>query len=452
MNTAAGKTFRYRGFMLDSVRHFLPAEDVRKLIRAAALCGINRMHWHLTDDQGWRIEILRYPQLTETGARRGESFFGGVNTLENNSGYYTQDEIRKTVRFAKEYGIEIIPEIELPGHASALLAACPEYGCRRETGENEGNSPETAPWSYRVEVSGGIFPNLICAGKESTIRFIEDVLDEVTALFPYPMVHIGGDEALKLHWRRCPDCRRRMRKLGLKTEDELQYDLVLRIGSYLAEKGRQTVVWNDVLNGGILPGNFIVQQWMGGEELTRKFMEQGGQVICSDIQIYYFDYPYGQSDIRKIRDYPRIPEWAQGLEEQLLGIECPLWTERVTNIGRASFLLFPRLAAAGLKGLDEDRLPWEAFREKMREIRDQIREMGLTCAPEEYWDMPEEKAEADRPADRDRIRAPEALPFVRKEERLVQLEKTERSRLEAGIPEDTVLREGDRILAEIAEM
>ena len=154
--------------MLDSVRHFLPAEDVRKLIRAAALCGINRMHWHLTDDQGWRIEILRYPQLTETGARRGESFFGGVNTLENNSGYYTQDEIRKTVRFAKEYGIEIIPEIELPGHASALLAACPEYGCRRETGENEGNSPETAPWSYRVEVSGGIFPNLVCAGKERT--------------------------------------------------------------------------------------------------------------------------------------------------------------------------------------------------------------------------------------------------------------------------------------------
>ena len=435
-----GQGFSYRGFMLDSVRHFMPAADVRKLILGARACGMNRMHWHLTDDQGWRIMIRKYPLLTETGAVRGRTFFGGVSETENNNGYYTQDEIREIVRFAGENGMEIIPEVEIPGHASAMLTAYPAYGCGRSEG---------TPWKYRVETAGGIFPNLVCAGRESTVRFIEEILDEVMELFPGKMIHIGGDEALKLHWRRCPDCREMMREKGFGSEEELQRGLVLRIGAYLAEKGRDTVVWNDVLEGGMLPPHFIVQQWMGGEEKTRQFMAQGGRVINSDNRTMYFDYPYGFTDVRKIWRAKRIPGWAESYEAQLLGTECPLWTERVTNPERAAFLLFPRLAAAGLKAAREGELSWEGFREQVNKARLRIETLGLACAPEAYWDMPQAEAEADIQADRDRIYAPEALPFVRQSELLTELDRTERRLIRDGAPAVDVIRDGDLVLEAI---
>ena len=429
--------FPYRGFMLDSVRHFFPPEEVKRLISAARLCGMNQFHWHLTDDQGWRIAIRKYPRLTEAGAVRGRSFFGGVSETENNSGYYTQDEIREIVRFAGKEGMEIVPEIEMPGHASALLAACPEYGCRRPGGRS---------WKYAVETAGGIFPNLVCAGREDTVRFLEDVLDEVMDLFPGRLIHLGGDEALKLHWRRCPDCQRRIAERGLDGEDGLQRDLLLRIGAYLAEKGREPVVWNDALNGGLLPAHFIVQQWMGGEDRTRRFMASGGRVICSGVGAYYLDYPYGCSDVRRIWRYPRIPDWAEGYEDRLLGLECPLWTERVTNTERASFLLFPRLAAAGLKAIGGGELPWEGFRAEVRNIEDRIEETGLKGAPETYWDMPEEAAKADVQAEHDRIFSPEALPYEMKERKIVKLDRAERLMEEAGIPKPVALQAGDTVL------
>lgn len=427
--------FPYRGLMLDSARHFIPVEEIKKLIRAAGICGMNRLHWHLTDDQGWRIEIRKYPKLTEIGSVRGRSFFGGVSETENNDGFYTQEEIREIVRFAGEAGLEVIPEIEIPGHAGALLSAYPEYGCRG-----------AAAREYAVEKGGGIFPNLICAGKESSVRFLEDILDEVMELFPCKMIHLGGDEALKLRWRRCPDCQRKIAAKGLKDEDALQHDLILEIGGYLAARDRETVVWNDVLNGGTLPPHFIVQQWMGGEDLTRQFMKDGGRVICSDIRVYYFDYPYGSTDLRKIWQYPRIPDWAEGYDNQLLGLECPLWSERITDTDTASFLLFPRLAAAGLKARGE--LPWPDFLEEIRKTQRRIQQLGLRCAPEEMWDMAEAEAAADRQADHDRMYAPEAQPYMLRTQRLVLLEKTERLMRQIGIPEAFLLQAGDRILAE----
>ena len=443
-----GKLFSHRGFMLDSARHFIPAEDIRKILSAARICGMNRMHWHLTDDQGWRIEIRKYPRLTETGSVRGKSFFGGTSGTENNCGFYTREEVGEIVRFAKENGIEVIPEIELPGHASAMLAAYPEYGCRRTAFGKDGTCQDTEPWKYAVEVSGGIFPNLICAGKKETILFIEDILDELMTLFPYRMIHIGGDEALKLHWRRCPDCRRKMLSCSLDSEDGLQRDLVLQIGEYLAEKGCQTIVWNDVLDGGMLPPYFVVQQWTGGEEKIRQFMKEGGKVICSDIRAFYYDYPYGSIDVKKIWQYPQIPDWAAAYEDNLLGFECPLWTERVTNLERASFLLFPRMAAAGLKAQPGNGLPWEEFLNQVKAVQRQIRELGLNGAPEEYWDMPEDKAREDIQAEHNRIFAPEALPYEQKEQKLTMLEKTERFMLRIGIPESIALRAGDRSMAE----
>jgi hexosaminidase len=430
------RPFSHCGFMLDSVRHFMPVEDIKTMIKGARTAGANRLHWHLTDDQGWRIEIKKYPKLTEIGSRRGDSYFGGVSVTVNNSGFYTQDEIREIVRFAGENGMEVIPEIEIPGHASALLAAYPEFGCIRNGGE---------PWEYSVERGPGIFRNLKCAGNDAAVLFLKDILDEVIALFPFRMIHLGGDEALKIHWRRCPLCRKKIREKGLKDEDDLQRHLILELGEYLKEKGREVIVWNDVLNGGLLPSHFIIQQWMDGEEQTKKFMECGGRIIYSDISTYYFDYPYGHSDIRKIFDAKRIPSFAEGHEENFLGLECPLWSERITDLRRASYLLFPRLTAVCLKSEDNG-LSYDEFVDEIKIRQKRIDALGLAGAPEDMWDMDEKDAKTDVRADRDRINAPEAMDYVRWSKGLVLLERSERFMRELGIPEEFVIKAGDTYL------
>ena len=439
-----GKTipapFAYRGFMLDVCRHYMPPENIRKLLDAARELGLNVMHWHLTDDQGWRLEIRKYPQLAEKGSRRGDSCFGHVSPTENNSGFYTQQEIRDLVAYAGERGIGILPEIEIPGHAAALLAAVPGLACRREGGK---------PWKDRVEVTGGIFPSLVCAGKEETLTFLQDVLDEVTELFPYPAVHIGGDEALKIRWRRCPDCQRRMRELGLASEDALQRWLVLRIGEYLAGKNRKTVVWNDVLAGGQLPPHFIVQHWMGYEEETRAFMQAGGSVICSDTASYYLDYAYGSIDVRKIWRYPAVPEYARGLEDRLAGLECPLWTERISNLSRAAWMLFPRLTAASVKMAGAGETPWEEFLEEVRRKEARVEALGLRGAPEKYWSLSEEDAEQDRLEWERMNRTEETVPQIQQEGKLMALDRAERLMKETGIPEGFARLAGDVMLAEI---
>ena len=434
------KAFAHRGFMLDVSRHYMPVADIRKLLQAAQTLGLNRMHWHLTDDQGWRIEIRKYPKLTQIGSIRGDSWFGGGSETENNCGYYTQEEIRGIVEYAGSLGIDIIPEIEIPGHESAMLAAYPEYGCRRGNGDGR--------WPDKVEISCGIFPGLICAGKPDAMRFLKDILDEVTELFPYPAMHIGGDEAMKIRWRRCPDCRRRMREEGIETEDALQRSVVLEIGEYLASRGKRTIVWNDVLEGGPLPDTFIVQQWMGGEEKTRAFMENGGDVIRSDNRSFYLDYCYGQTNLKTIRETPRIPEYARGHEEHLLGVECPLWTERVTNIGRAAYQLFPRLTAVAVWMEAEGELSPAEFTDRVREKQKKIEALGLTGAPESVWEMSEEDAEKDRKAESGRAYSGRSGELIYANDQMVLLESTERMMREAGLPEDLIYRAGNTVAAE----
>lgn len=427
--------FSHRGFMLDVCRHYMPVADIKRLLDAAAICGMNRMHWHLTDDQGWRIEIKKYPRLTGIGANRGKSFFGDVSQDENNCGFYTQAEARELVAYAQARGIEIIPEIEIPGHACALLAAYPQLGCRRTVWPEWTPRDGRAEYVHAVRLAGGIFPDLACAGRDESLRFLEDVLDEIVALFPFPMVHIGGDEAPKMHWRRCPDCQARMRAEGIDTEDALQRWLVLRIGAYLAEKGRETIVWNDVLNGGPLPKHFIVQQWHGNPELTRAFLEAGGRVIVSDTEHYYFDYAYGETDVHRVWSHPLIPAYAQGYESGLLGAECPLWTERITNVERAAFMLFPRMTALGLRLNGQAADDWEDFRQTLRETQAKIDALGLAGAPEEYWCMTPEAAEADLARDEAVKDAPSARPCVQWERRMLLQEAMERLLQQIGMPE-----------------
>lgn len=389
------KRYPYRGFMLDVARHMMAAEDVCRIIDAAAACGMNRMHWHLTDDQGWRLEIKRWPRLAEAGSVRGESYFGAISGTENNNGFYTQVEIRRVVAFAREKGVEIVPEVEIPGHASAMLAAYPQFGCAAVA--RDGSRVES-PYEYKVENVPGIFPNLLCAGKDAALRFMEDVLDEVAELFPGPEVHIGGDEALKTHWRRCPDCQRRIREEGLAGVEELQRWLVLKMGAHLAERGKKVIVWNESLAGGLLPEHFIVQHWHGNDDETRAFMDAGGSVICSDVAHYYLDYPYADTDAYGIWQAP-LPEYARGHEDRLLGGECPLWTERVTNADRAAELLFPRLPALALKLSGRAWPDWEAFRGELVALRERTAPLGLRWAEEWRWRLTEADAARDRAED-----------------------------------------------------
>ncbi len=426
--------FEHCGFMLDVSRHYMPVADIKKMLDAAAICGMNRMHWHLTDDQGWRIEIKRYPRLTGVGAARGESFFGEVSRTENNCGFYTQDEARDVVAYARARGVEVIPEIEIPGHACAMLAAYPGLGCRR-TAWPRWEPEEIEPaYARGVRVSEGIFPDLACAGRDESIRFLEDVLDEIVALFPFPMVHIGGDEAPKQHWRRCPLCQARMRREGIESEDALQRWLVLKIGAYLAEKGRSTVVWNDVLAGGLLPKHFIVQHWHGRPELTRAFLEAGGRVIVSDTDNYYFDYPYGETDVHHIWRHPLTPPYAEGHEDGLLGVECALWTERITNTARAAHMLFPRMTAVGLRLSGFEARTWEEFAARLRGEQAKIEALGLVGAPEALWHMSPEEAAADIAADEAIRAAPDARPYVEWEVRMVRQEALERLMEKIDLP------------------
>lgn len=440
----------YLGFMLDVSRHFMPAPVVLKLLDAAALCGLNTMHFHLTDDQGWRVEIKKYPKLAAVGSERGDSYFGSVSETEHNCGFYTQDQIRQIVAHARQRGIQVIPEIEIPGHASAMLAAYPEFGCRRTIIQNGAEVEIESPYDYRVLNTGGIFPNLICAGKPESRRFLEDILDEIAELFPAPYVHIGGDEALKQHWRRCPDCQRRIRREGLKNEEELQRSLVLEVGEYLAKKGKKTIVYNDCLAGGLLPQHFIVQHWLGNDRETGEFLRNGGRVIRSDLEHYYFDYAYSDIDAYKLWSAPAVPAYAQGAEEGPVGMECMLWTERITNLNRAAQLLFPRVPAAVLK-VTRPELSWEEFSQALRETQENLEAMGISGAPERLWNLSPQDREADRLEDVRLRTSPQAQLAEQEELRLLLQEELEKLLEKIEMPRPMALRVMDEAWKELPD-
>ena len=431
----------HRGLSLDVSRHFMPPEDIRRLLRAAAQCGVNRLHWHLADDQGWRVEIKRYPRLAKIGGRRSSPTEKPASS-KNADGFYTQAEIRALVAFAGELGIDVIPEIEIPGHASAMLAAYPEYGCRRTVFRDGREQILSRGYDYRVMGTSGIFPNLICAGRDESIRFLTDILDEVMALFPFPAVHIGGDEALKQHWRRCPDCQARMRAEGLRDEEALQRWLMLKIGAHLSARGRSVIVYNDALTGGELPKHFIVQHWQGNDAETAAFTASGGRVICSDIEHFYFDYPYSAIDVKKLYEMPPIPGYCRGSEDCLLGFECMLWTEHVPDVARAARLLFPRLPAAMLRVTGDPACrTWDEYTDRLRQLREGADLLGDMWAPECHWDMA--CANAAGPAADD--------PQADREEALLQRQEAlEKLLQEAGMPFPVALSAMDHAARDIA--
>jgi hexosaminidase len=270
--------YEHRGFMLDSVRHLTPQEDIKKLIDAAAMFKFNILHWHLTDDQGWRIETDSWRRLFEIGSKRPASEFGNENDMREYGGYYTKHQLREIVEYCSQRHIEVIPEIDLPGHTRAILASYPELSC---TGKN-----------ISVGTKQGIYSDILCAGNDKVFELVFDVLREVMEIFPSKRIHIGGDEAPKKRWHECPKCQQRMRELGLNNEEELQGWFVNRIVDFLAVNGREAIAWNESLKSGLIKNNLIIQDWMDKKGLSQSFANNGGRVIISDFYNYYLDYPY----------------------------------------------------------------------------------------------------------------------------------------------------------------
>jgi alpha-L-fucosidase len=336
--------FGYRGLHLDVGRHFLPVGFVKKYIDYIALHKMNYFHWHLTEDQGWRIEIKKYPCLTEIGSCRSGTIIGHFPGTGNDStpvcGYYTQDEIKDVVKYASDRYITIIPEIELPGHSSAALAAYPWLGC---TGG-----------PYQVQETWGVFKDVYCAGNDSVFQFLEDVLDEVMALFPSRYVHIGGDECPKDSWKACPKCQKRISDLGLKDENGLQSYFVQRIEKYINSKGKQIIGWDEILEGGLAP-NATVMSWRG-EQGGIEAAKQNHNVIMTPGQSVYFDHSQIENDdsltiggwlpLKSVYAYEPVPQGLSDDQAQhIWGAQANLWTEYMSNTAKVEYMLFPRLSA-----------------------------------------------------------------------------------------------------------
>lgn len=341
--------FSWRGMMLDVSRHFFDKEFVKHYIDLLAMHKMNVFHWHLADDQGWRIEIKRYPRLASVGAwrvdrekdpweNRARQMVGETATY---GGYYTQDDIREVVAYARDRFVTVVPEIEMPAHCVAALAAYPEFSC---TG---------GPFTV---LPGGYWPcsDIYCAGKDSTFEFLKDVLGEVCALFPSPFVHIGGDEADKTNWKKCPMCQARIKAEGLKNEGELQSYFIRRIERYLLRQGKRLIGWDEILEGGLAP-QATVMSWRGIEGGIAAAKE-GHDVVMSPTSNCYFDYSQAETGpesgigsylpLENVYAYEPIPSVLDSTERKhILGAQANLWTEYVPTVEHAEYMVLPRMSA-----------------------------------------------------------------------------------------------------------
>ena len=343
--------FGYRGMMLDVGRHFFSIDEIKTYIDMMALHNINRFHWHLSEDQGWRIEIKKYPKLTEIGSMRKETVIGhnsGKYDGKPYGGFYTQEQAQEIVAYAAERYITVIPEIDLPGHMQAALAAYPELGC---TGG-----------PYEVWTQWGVSDNVLCAGNDQTIQFIKDVLAEIVEIFPSEYIHVGGDECPKVKWSTCPKCQARITALGLKSdnkhtkEERLQSYVIHEAEEFLNSKGRKMIGWDETLEGGLAP-NATVMSWRG-EAGGIEAAKQHHDVVMTPNTYLYFDY-YQSKDtetepmaiggylpIERVYSYEPMPKSLSPEEQKyIVGVQANLWTEYIPDFKQVQYMVLPRMAA-----------------------------------------------------------------------------------------------------------
>jgi hexosaminidase len=372
--------FSYRGLMLDCGRHFFSIDFIKQYIDFIALHKMNTFHWHLTEDQGWRIEIKKYPLLTEIGSCRNGTIIGhhpGTgNDNTKNCGYYTQEQIKDVVKYAEARYITIIPEIEMPGHSSAAIAAYPQLSCFPDSATQIARGVVWAgsDSGKQVQQSWGIYRDVYCPS-DYTFKFLEDVLDEVMQLFPSKYIHIGGDECPKDFWKRSAFCQNLIKEKGLKDEEALQSYFIQRVEKYLNSKGRSIIGWDEILEGGLAP-NASVMSWRG-EKGGIEAAKQHHNVVMTPTTYVYFDYSQTHHDdslviggflpLEKVYNYEPFPkELSEEDAKYIIGAQSNVWTEYMSNPGKVEYMIFPRLTALSeVLWTPKENKNWDDFQKRL---------------------------------------------------------------------------------------
>ena len=387
--------FGYRALMLDAARFFIPKENVLRIIDCMGMLKINTLHFHLTDDNGWRLEIKKYPRLTEVGAwrvnRMDVPFYFRRNAEPGEptpiGGFYTQEDIKEMVSYAADRQIEIIPEIDMPAHSNAALAAYPQLAC-----------PVVDSYIGVIPGLGGSNSGVIyCAGNDSAFTFLQDVLDEVMAIFPSRYIHLGGDEAQKGYWKKCPLCQQRIKKEHLANEEDLQGYFMKRMSDYVRSKGREVIGWDELTNSSFLPEGVIIQGWRGLGTAALKAAEKGHQFIMTPARILYlirYQGPqwfepqtyFGNNTLKDIYDYePVQADWKPEYASLLKGVQASMWTEFCNKPEDVDYLVFPRLAAlAEVAWTQPARKEWTAFLKGLDAYNEHLTAKGIVYARSMY--------------------------------------------------------------------
>ena len=384
--------FSYRGLHLDVGRHLFPVSFIKRYIDIMAMHKMNRFHWHLTEDQGWRIEIKKYPKLTEIGAWRDSTIVGhlrdepAIYDGKRYGGFYTQEEVKEIVAYAKEKYITIVPEIEMPGHASSALAAYPELGCKPD-------------FNYHVKTKWGISEDIYCPSVQ-TFSFLEDVLSEVMELFPSIYIHIGGDEAPKKQWEESDLAQQVIKREGLKDEHELQSYFITRMEKFLNENGRQIIGWDEILEGGLAP-NATVMSWRGIEGGI-KAAQQQHNVIMTPTSHLYLDYYQanpetepltigGFTTLEKTYSYELIPEELTREEAKyIMGAQANVWTEYIKSPQKAWYMAYPRASAlAEITWTPKEKRNWNGFWKRLQPHFNRLEILGIEAAEHYRGEIPE---------------------------------------------------------------
>ena len=365
--------FEYRGFSLDSVRHMQSIEEIKKLIDALAVLKFNKLHWHLTDDQGWRFECGSFPELNTVAAVRPYSDFGKTYVDEPYGRVYTKAEMREVVAYCAERGIDVIPEFDIPGHSSALLSAMPSLSCMGE--------------EVKIKTHQGIFKDVLCLAKEKTYEVVIRIIDEFLEVFPGEYIHIGGDETPADHWKTCPACQEYMKKLGVKSYAEYQNCFMNRIIDYLESKGRHCIVWNEASRGANLDKRAVIQYWKENLKESIRFINEGGKAILSPFSYFYLDYDYSITPLNRVYSLsPDLKGLTEDGKKNIIGVEAALWCEYISDNQRLEELVFPRLIAVSKVALGENDKPYREFLEEIPDIRKKLK--GFSFADEKSWTKP----------------------------------------------------------------
>jgi hexosaminidase len=373
--------FGWRGFLLDEARHFFGMETIKKVLDWLAFFKINRFHWHLTDYQGWRVEIKQYPLLTEIGGRRKGSqrcsSSGKYRDMDMtpHAGWYTQDQIREIVSYAAERQITIVPEVDLPGHFGAALAAYPHLGCSKEERE--------------VRCEWGIFEDVACVGSRETQEFLRNVLDEFCDLFPGPYLHLGGDEVRTEQWEACAECRRVKEENKIDHFEGLNSWIMTELAAYLEQRGKTAIVWNEALSSN-LTEDIVIMHWTPNPialRRTKRALKDGYRVIFQTFSESYFDYAYSLNPLKRVYRAKSLDNLSPSTWSRVLGVQGALWTEFVENEERIQWNAFPRLAAKAEVGWSQsgDR-NYKDFTIRWEKLKKHLKTIGLhNPAPAEIY-------------------------------------------------------------------